>query len=99
VSSPGDGMRNRRGVPAVSGAMARRKIKAATIQDAEAARSANEDLFERMGAHAIEIAGSGDAHELIVHFASEPLPRMPATVRPPGWADVQVRAKRSSTQV
>lgn len=70
-------------------------VKRATLEDAEAARKANEELFERMGAHAIEVAGTGTQHELIVHFASEPLPRMPATVRAPGRADVRVRAKRS----
>ncbi len=67
----------------------------ATLDEAEAARSANEDLFERMGAHAIEIAGSGTEHELIVHFDREPLPRLPATVRAPGRAEVPVRAKRT----
>jgi len=75
--------------------MTRRRATGATLQEAEAACSANEDLFERMGAHAIEIAGSGTEHELIVHFAADPLPRMPATVRAPGRADVRVRAKRS----
>ncbi len=73
--------------------MTGRKGKGATLQEAEAARTANEDLFERMGAYAIEIAGSGDDHELVVHFATEPLPRMPATVRAPGRPDVPVRAK------
>ena len=67
----------------------------ATLAEAEAARKANEDLFERMGAHAIEIVGSGMDHELIVHFADAPLPRMPRTVRAPGGADVRVSAKRS----
>jgi hypothetical protein len=76
--------------------MTPRKRAPATFQEAEAARTANEDLFERMGAHAIEIGGSGTEHELIVHFATEPLPRMPATVRAPGRAEVRVRAKRSS---
>jgi hypothetical protein len=66
----------------------------ATLSDAEAARSANEDLFERMDAHAIEIAGSGSTREFVVHFATEPLPRMPATVRAPGRAEVPVRATR-----
>jgi hypothetical protein len=77
------------------GAMPPNGPRRATLEEAEAARKANEDLFERMGAHAIEIAGSGSAHELIVHFATEPLPRMPATVRAPGRAEVPVRAKRS----
>lgn len=76
--------------------MTRRKSSLATLQEAEAARSANEDLFERMGAHAVEITGSGTDHELIVHFAQEPLPRMPATVRAPGRADVRVSAKRTT---
>lgn len=76
--------------------MTRRRAGSATLQEAEAARTANEELFERMGAHAIEIAGSGTEHELIVHFASEPLPHMPATVKAPGRAEVPVRAKRSS---
>jgi hypothetical protein len=75
--------------------MTPRKRAPATLQEAEAARTANEDLFERMGAHAIEITGSGTEHELIVHFATEPLPRMPATVKAPGRAEVRVRAKRS----
>ena len=66
-----------------------------TLGEAEAARSANEDLFERMGAYAIEIVGSGDDHELVVHFATDPLPRMPATVKAPGRVDVPVRAKRT----
>jgi hypothetical protein len=68
----------------------------ATLQDAEAARNANEDLFERMGAHAIEIVTSTRGHELVVHFASEPLPRMPATVRAPGRPEVPVRARHSA---
>lgn len=75
--------------------MTRRRANPATFQEAEAARSANQDLFQRMGAHAIEIIGSGGDHELIVHFATEPLPRMPMTVRAPGRAEVRVRAKRS----
>ncbi|HKW79125.1 MAG TPA: hypothetical protein VJQ09_08475 [Candidatus Limnocylindria bacterium] len=66
----------------------------ATLDDAEAARSAHEDLFERMGAYAIEITGSGSAHELVVHFDGT-LPRMPKTVRAPGGIDVPVRAKRT----
>lgn len=77
------------------GAMPQNGRGLATLQDAEAARRANEDLFERMGAHAIEIAVSGSDHELIVHFADAPLPRMPRTVRAPGGADVRVSAKRS----
>jgi hypothetical protein len=72
-----------------------RRTGKATLDEAEAARVANEDLFERMGAYAIEIAGSGDDHELIVHFATDPLPRMPATVKAPGRAEVPVRAKRT----
>ncbi|HKY52266.1 MAG TPA: hypothetical protein VJP45_13495 [Candidatus Limnocylindria bacterium] len=75
--------------------MTGRRASPATLEDAEAARSANEDLFERMGAHAIEIAGSGGGHELIVYFATESLPHMPATVKAPGRADVRVRAKRT----
>ncbi len=75
--------------------MGQRRTNLATLQEAEAARSANEDLFERMGAHAIEIARSGSDHELIVRFASEPLPRMPATAKAPGRADVRVRARTS----
>ena len=75
--------------------MARPKAGKATLDEAEAARAANEDLFGRMGAYAIEIAGSGNDHELIVHFATDPLPRMPATVKAPGRADVPVRAKKT----
>ena len=75
--------------------MARRRAGKATLDEAEAARTANEDLFERMGAYAIEITGSGDEHELVVHFATGPLPRMPATVKAPGRAEVPVRAKRT----
>jgi hypothetical protein len=75
--------------------MTKRRPDGATLQEAEAARSANEDLFERMGAHAIEIAGSENAYELVVHFATGPLPHMPLTVKAPGRADVRVRAKRT----
>ena len=87
---------NRGCLPPVWMSMSQRRTKLATLQEAGAARSANEDLFERMGAHAIEIGGSGTDHELIVHLASEPLPRMPSTVKAPGRADVRVRAKRST---
>jgi hypothetical protein len=67
----------------------------ATLQDAEAARTANQKLFERMGAHAIEIAGAGAERELIVHFAGA-VPTMPTTVRAPAGADVPVRATHSA---
>jgi hypothetical protein len=88
-------MRNRSDVPAVFGSMTQRTVNLATPQEAEAARRANEDLFKRMGAHAMEIARSVTEHELVVHFDHEPLPRMPARVRAPGGVDVRGRAKRS----
>jgi hypothetical protein len=68
----------------------------ATLEAAEAARRANEDLFERMGAHAIEIAGEGSERELVVHFAVTPLLGMPKTVRAPGGTVVPVRVTRSA---